>query len=339
MLNLYNNRKSIFLYVFIAFLLVVVFIYIPIFQNFIYSLYRWSSFSNEKVFVGFKYYSRLLKDPVFYTALKNNTLYAVISIICQVFIGLIIASILEDKVMRKLQPVFRTIFFLPAVISITVVGLLWQLIYDPNIGILNSLLNVLGLSNWTHAWLGESGTAMLSVIFMSQWQYTGYISLMFLIAIQKIPDELYEAAMIDGASKVQTFFNVTIPQVKNMILVTSTITLIGAFKVFDEVYVMTGGGPGYTTEVLASYMYRVGFRNDEMGYAATIATVVLIITFSLTILQFKITQDKETGFSIKSFIKKLFERIRRENTVNDLVNHCTEHQINEPLFKEKGEKM
>lgn len=292
-MNLYDNRKAIFLYVFMAFLLVIVFIYIPIVQNFVYSLYRWSSFSKEKVFVGFRYYIRLFQDPVFYTALKNNTLYAIISIICQVFIGLIIASILEDKIIRKFQPVFRTVFFLPSVISITVVGLLWQLIYDPNIGILNNFLYKIGLEKFAHAWLGESSTAMLSVIFVSQWQYTGYIALLFLIAIQKIPKELYEAAMIDGASKIQTFFKVTVPQVKKMILVTSTITLIGAFKVFDEVYVMTSGGPGYSTEVLASYMYRVGFRNDEMGYAATIATIVFIITFSLTFLQFKIAKVED----------------------------------------------
>lgn len=337
-MRLYNNKKTIFLYVSAAFLFVVVFIYIPIIQNFAYSLYQWSSFSKEKVFVGFKYYYRLFEDPIFYTALKNNALYAVISIFCQVFIGLVIASILEDKVMRKFQTFFRTIFFLPSVISITVVGLLWQLIYDPNIGIVNNFLMTVGLNDWTHAWLGESTTAMLSVIFVSQWQYTGYISLLFLIAIQKIPAELYEAAMIDGASKIQTFFYITLPQVKNMVLVTSTITVIGAFKVFDEVYIMTGGGPGNATEVLASYMYRVGFRNDEMGYAAAIATVVFVITFTLTMLQFKIaafehiprsrTESKLSGFFGRIQLKQKQKRTSTPG-FGQLGSHIIEPQNDE----------
>ncbi|HHY99965.1 MAG TPA: sugar ABC transporter permease [Sedimentibacter sp.] len=291
-MNIYRNKKVAILFMLPALVFVILFIYYPIIQNFIYSLYRWSSFSEVKVFVGFDYYKRLLSDPIFYIALKNNALYAIISIVFQVGVGMILAAVLEEKIMRRYQTFFRTVYFMPSVISITVVGLLFQLVYNPNIGLLNAFLKVVGLETLTHDWLGRSDTAMFAIIATSQWQYIGYIMLLFLVAIQKIPEELYESAMIDGANAIQKFIHVTIPQIKETILVTSIITIIGAFKVFDEVYVMTAGGPGRSTEVLASYMYRAGFRNDEMGYAATIATVIFLITFIVTLIQLKVSKEK-----------------------------------------------
>lgn len=250
-------------------------------------MFRWSAFSIEKVYVGFENYKRLFNDPIFFRAVKNNLIYAIVSIVFQVGLGLVLAAILEEKFIRKYQGFFRSIYFMPSVISLTVVGLLWQMVYNPNIGILNALLKGIGLEKFALDWLGSSQTAIYAVVAVSQWQYTGYIMLLFLVAIQKIPSELYEAAMIDGANRVQTFFNVTVPQVKEMILVCCVVTIIGAFKVFDEVYVMTAGGPDRSSEVLATYMYRSAFRNDEMGYAAAIAFVIFIITFILSFLQMK----------------------------------------------------
>lgn len=292
-MNMYRNKKTALLFMLPALIFVILFIYYPMILNFFYSLFRWSSFSEEKIYVGFDYYKRLLSDPIFYIALKNNALYAGISIIFQVGLGMVLAAILEEKVFRRHQTFFRTIFFLPSVISITVVGLLFQLIYNPNIGLLNNFLNSIGLENLSHDWLGQSGTAMIAIIATSQWQYVGYIMLLFIVAIQKIPEELYESAIIDGANSFQKFIFVTVPQIKDTILVTSIITVIGGFKVFDEVYVMTAGGPGRSTEVLASYLYKVGFRNDEMGYAATIATVIFLITFMITLIQLKASQQNK----------------------------------------------
>lgn len=283
-MNLYQNKRLAFLYLLPAVVLILVFIYSPIVLNMFYSLYRWSAFS-DKVYIGLQNYQRLIKDPIFYTTIRNNTLYAVISVVFQVGLGLILAAILEEKFLRKYQGFLRTVYFIPSVISLTVVGLLWQMIYNPNIGILNSALKTIGFERFAYDWLGNSKTAIYAIIAVSQWQYTGYIMLLFLVAIQKIPSELYEAAMIDGANRVQVFFNVTVPQVREMIMVNVTITIIGAFKVFDEVYVMTAGGPGRSSEVLATYMYRSAFRNDEMGYAATIAFVIFVTTFTLSFLQ------------------------------------------------------
>jgi len=284
----YRSSRTALLYILPALLIVVCMVFLPIVLNLYNSFFRWNSFGTEKVFVGFEYYIRLFKDPVFYTALKNNALYAIISLIFQVGLGIIIAAILEDKLIRRFQPFFRTVFFIPSVISIAVVGLLWQLLYNPEVGLVNGTLEAIGLSEWTHSWLGDSKTAIYAVVAVSQWQYTGYITMLFLIAMQKIPDEFYEAAMIDGASRIKSFFHITLPQIKEMILVGSVITVIGAFKVFDEVYVMTSGGPGRSTEVLGTMLYRSAFRNDEMGYASTIGTVIFVITLTLSLIQMKI---------------------------------------------------
>lgn len=282
------KRTTIFFYTSPALILVVGFIYIPIIQNFIFSLYRWSAFSIDKVFVGFSYYTRIFNDATFYIALRNNLIYAVISLIFQVGFGLVIAAILEEKFVRKYQPLFRTIYFIPSIISLAVVGLLWTFIYNPHIGILNAGLKALGLGQFAYAWLGDSKVAIYAVVAVSQWQYTGYIVMLFLVAIQKIPPEYYEAAMLDGANRIHTFFYITIPQVKAMILVTSTITIIGAFTVFDEVYVMTFGGPGRSTEVMATYLYRSAFRNDEMGLASAIGCIIFVATFVLSVFQIRL---------------------------------------------------
>ncbi|NHC40797.1 sugar ABC transporter permease [Bacillus sp. MM2020_1] len=288
MTKTFRNSRTAILFILPALLFILFFVFLPIVLNLYSSLFRWNSFDAGRVFVGLEYYGRLFKDPIFFTALKNNSLYAVISLVFQVGIGLIIAAVLEDKLIRRFQPFFRTVFFIPSVISIAVVGLLWQLLYNPEVGLVNGVLKTLGQSEWALSWLGDSKTAIYAVVAVSQWQYTGYMVMLFLLAMQKIPFEYYEAAMIDGASKIKTFFYITLPQMKEMILVGTVITVIGAFKVFDEVYVMTNGGPGRSTEVLGTMLYRAAFRNDEMGYASTIGTIIFVVTLTLSLIQLKI---------------------------------------------------
>ncbi|WNC17552.1 sugar ABC transporter permease [Brevibacillus brevis] len=280
-------------YVLPCFLMILVFIYYPIVENIEYSLFEWSAFSPEMTFVGLSQYVQLFHDPIFYTALTNNIYYAIISLIFQVFGGLVLAAVLEDRVFRKISPVFRTVFFTPVIISITVIALLFDFIYHPQVGLLNGFLEAIGLESWTRAWAGDSTTAIFAAIAVSQWQSIGYIMMLFIVAIQKIPQELYEAAEIDGASKIQMFFHVTVPQVREMTFVTSTITLAGAFTVFNEVYILTGGGPGHASEVLGTYLYQSAFINDQMGYASTIANVILAITLLISLIQMKLSKTGE----------------------------------------------
>lgn len=290
---MYKNKYSALLFVLPGVLLMTVFVFLPIGINFFYSLFRWSAFSADKVFLGLDNYTRLFADENIRLAFSNNVLYAIVSVICQCGIGIVVAAILEDPKMRRYQPFFRTVYFIPSIISITVIGLLWQFILNPQMGIVNPLLKAIGLGQFAGDWLGSAKTAMGSVIFVSQWQNIGYIMLLFIIAIQKIPESVLESAGIDGANGFQRFWYITVPLVKETILVTTVVTVIGAFKVFSEIYVMTGGGPGHATETLASYMYRVGFRNDEMGYSSSIATIIFLILLVLTLVQMSITREKK----------------------------------------------
>ncbi|MDL0427086.1 sugar ABC transporter permease [Bacillus amyloliquefaciens] len=282
------SRKRFIPYLFLApALIFLLFVYIPIIENVFFSLFEWSSFQPEKTFIGLKNYIDLFHDPVFFTALRNNVLYAVISLICQVGGGLILAAVLEDRLVRKWSPLFRTVFFLPVVISMTVIALLFDFIYNPEIGLLNQLLEAVGLDELTRAWLGDENTAMLSVIFVSQWQSVGYIAMLYIVSIQSIPAELYESAQLDGAGKIQQFFHITVPQTKEMSFVAVVMTLTGAFTVFNEPYILTGGGPGNASEVLSTFLYKSAFTKDMMGYASAIATVVLLLTLALSLIQMK----------------------------------------------------
>ncbi|WP_372675479.1 carbohydrate ABC transporter permease [Bacillus amyloliquefaciens] len=282
------SRKRFIPYLFLApALIFLLFVYIPIIENVFFSLFEWSSFQPEKTFIGLKNYIDLFHDPVFFTALRNNVLYAVISLICQVGGGLILAAVLEDRMVRKWSPFFRTVFFLPVVISMTVIALLFDFIYNPEIGLLNQLLEAVGLDELTRAWLGDENTAMLSVIFVSQWQSVGYIAMLYIVSIQSIPAELYESAQLDGAGKIQQFFHITVPQTKEMSFVAVVMTLTGAFTVFNEPYILTGGGPGNASEVLSTFLYKSAFTKDMMGYASAIATVVLLLTLALSLIQMK----------------------------------------------------
>ncbi len=285
------KQKNYLIYMLPAIILISVFVYIPIIQNFYYSLFRMNSYTDEMVFVGLSNYKKIFADEIFYISLKNNIYYAVISIVCQVGFGTVLAILLESKLAGKLRVFFRNIYFLPSVISVTAVGLLWYFIYNPNMGMLNSLLIKMGLENFTHAWLGEPNIAIFAIIAMSQWQYVGYIMILIIVAIQKIPIELYESAQIDGANGLQKALKITIPNIKETLLVTSVITVIGSFKLFTEVYVMTSGGPYNSTQVLGTYLYNTAFMYDEMGYAAAIAVIIFVITFSVSILQIKISNS------------------------------------------------
>ncbi len=282
---MYRENKHAIKYIVPGVLIIILFIYIPVIMNFRYSFFSWASYSKEKRFIGFENYIRLFHDDVFYTALFNNTAYAIISVVFQIGLSLIIAWILEQKFLGNASKFFRIVFYIPSVISMTVVGLLWQMIYNPNIGLLNPLLEVIGLRNLTRDWLGDKNTAIYAVISVSQWQYIGSTMMLFIVAMQKIPQELFESAAIDGAGGMKQFIYVAVPQCKEAILMNLIVTIVNAFKVFDEVYIMTGGGPGRSTEVLGTYLYRAAFRNNEMGYATAISTVLFLITFFISVFQ------------------------------------------------------
>lgn len=229
-------------------------------------------------------------DRVVPVALLNNFKYAVISVIFQVAFALVLAYILEDKIFRRVAPFFRVVYFMPVMISISVIALLFGFIYNPQMGLLNSFLELVGLGDWGKPWLGNATTAIYAVIAMSQWQSIGFIMMLFIVAIQKIPKDLYEAADIDGAGKIRKFFSVTVPQVKEAIFVNTLITVTGSMLVFNEPYILTNGGPGFSSMTMAVHMYQEGFVKDNMGYASTLAICIFLLSAILAIIQIRLSR-------------------------------------------------
>ena len=286
------NRWRSWVWVLPALALLLVFVYYPIVENLRLSLYSWNAFSARPVFVGLDNYRTAVEDPIFWRALRNNTVFAVTSLVFQVGFSLVLAAVLEEFVHQRLRGILRTVYFIPAVISITVAGILFSFLYNPQIGLLNRALGALGLDSWQHSWLGEPGTAMWSIIAMSQWQSIGYTAILFVVAIQRVPREFYEAARIDGAGRIRSFFSITVPMVREMTTLITILTISGAFLVFNEVMVMTAGGPSNSSQVLGTWLYRNAFLNDDMGYAAAIATVIFVITLLIGASQIYVSRRR-----------------------------------------------
>jgi raffinose/stachyose/melibiose transport system permease protein len=273
--------------------LVLVFVYYPLVLNFWYSASKLNLFTGELSFVGLDNYTRMANDPVFWRSLVNNVLYAGISVVFQVFFALVLAAVIESQVKSgRWRAALRSIYFLPSAMSLTVTGLLFSFIYQPEGGLLNGILDAVGLDHLQQAWLGNSSTAMLAIIAMSQWQGFGYSTLLFAVAIQRIPNEIYEAASIDGVGPFRQIFTVTIPLIREMTGLMMIVTMSGAFQVFNEVMVMTSGGPDNSTHVLGTWLYRSGFVKNDFGYAAAIAVVIFVITLALAIVQVRYTSRK-----------------------------------------------
>ena len=288
-------RLSAILWAAPAMLAILALLYYPLAQNLRLSFLQWSVFSPDQEFVGFDNYIAAFSDAVFWIAIRNNVAYAAVSLIIQVGLGLILAALLDRFVKGRLQAFFRSVYFLPATISITVTGVLFSFIYHPEVGFLNEALRGLGLEGLARVWLGEPETAIWAIIAMSQWQWTGYVAALLLVAIQRIPSELYEAASLDGAGPVRQFLNVTIPLTREMVAVMSIVTVSNAFLVFNEIVAMTNGGPNNATQVLGTLIYQNAFVNDDMGYASAIATIVLFITLVIGAVQLFYTSRKRVS--------------------------------------------
>lgn len=268
------------------------FVYYPIVNNFLVSTTNQDIFTGEVTNVGLDNYRRLASDPVIWTALKNNSLYAVLSIIFQVFAAFWLAAIIEGLKSERWRSIWRAVYFIPSAISTTVTGLLFYFIYQPNIGILDGLLTEFGLAHLSRVWLGDPTTAIYAIIAMSQWQGFGYSTLLFSVAIQKIPQELYDAARMDGAGPFRQLISITLPLTREMTGMMIIVTVTGAFQVFNEVMVMTAGGPNNSTQVLGTWLYEQGFTQNDMGYAAAVGSLIFGITMLCGVAQLWYTRRR-----------------------------------------------
>jgi len=289
-----SKNKTPYLYMLPGLLMVLVFVYIPVIANCVYSFFRLSSYSQGMTFVGLDNYVRFFRNETFLIMLRNNSLYCIISLIVQVGFGTIVALFLESKLVgTRARNVFRNIYYVPALISLTAVGLMFTFVYEPNLGFLNSALKAIGLGSMTQSWLGDSKLAIYCIIAMSQWQFTGYITLLMVVAFQNVSEDYIEAAIVDGAGPVRRAISILIPLAKEQLLVCVIITIIGAFKLFTEVYSTTAGGPGNSSQVLGLFLYQNAFLHDDLGMAAVTGVFIFVITMVISIIQIRVTRSGE----------------------------------------------
>ncbi|QGQ45020.1 carbohydrate ABC transporter permease [Metabacillus sediminilitoris] len=274
-------KSAITIGLFVAPALIVYTLYVlyPIFTTFIYSFYDWDGMG-VGTYVGLQNYLDLLKDAIFWKSLTNNTWVVFTSVFAQIPLGLIMALMLFAPI--KGIKFFSSIYFFPFLMSTVAVGLLWVLMFDPINGMINQLVNVFGFENI--AWLSEPNTALFAVLLVIVWQFAPFYMILFKAAIVGIPEELYEAAEIDGASSITKFFHITFPLLMPTIVSSSILAIVGSLKAFDIFYIMTGGGPNHGTELLGTYMFKQAFINFNMGYASAIAFVMFFLALLVTIL-------------------------------------------------------
>ncbi len=280
-----------YLFVLPALLVFVAFVAYPMVHTIVLSGYSWSPVNPVKVPRGIGNFAELLGDPNFSVAVSNNAYFIILSLAVQLPGALLLAVALNSSLRR--HHLLRTVFFAPFVVPVVAVGLVWQLIYEPNFGALNALLDAVGLEHLTRGWLGEPAIAIFAIIAVSCWRYMGFHAMILLAGMQAIPDNLYEAARIDGASRWQQFIHITIPSLSRILLVDALLITVGSVKIFDIVQVMTGGGPGYSSDVLATFMYKSAFSFDRMGYSAAIAVVMLVLTLALTVIYIRLTGSEQ----------------------------------------------
>lgn len=247
----------------------------PTIYSFTLSLNEWNMSNRNAVweFVGFGNYAKILQDARFWNSAQVTATYMVVTIGLQLVLGMGIALLLQRQVVA--QGLIRTALLLPMMTTPVVVGLIWRFMFNPTQGIVNYLLGLIGIPGPN--WLGGLQTGLLSVMIADIWEWTPFMVLILLAALQTLPQEPYEAAAIDGASTWQTFLHITLPLLRPTIVVAVLLRAIDSFKTFDLVYVMTNGGPGTSTETLSFYTYKWGFKFFQMGYASALSFVMLIM--------------------------------------------------------------
>ncbi len=265
-----------------AVVLLTCFLLVPVLLSFSFSMMNFNMLKPKAAFfTGLENYKRVFQDPTFYKALKNTVYFMVVVVIYQDTMAFMLALLVRRNL--KGIGIFRTAYFTPLVTSMTVVAILWTFIYNPNPtqGLLNAIITKFGFA--PNPFLNSENTAMNSIIFMSGWHSAGYHMMILLAGLQAIPDELYEAAEVDGANGIQQFLHVTLPSMKNVIIFVVQVTMISAMKLFTQPYVMTQGGPKESTKTLAYYIYQQGFTFRNIGYASTISVLFFIIVVSLSL--------------------------------------------------------
>lgn len=290
-----NKRSKIsaaYLFLSPALLAIFIFFLIPVLAALLMSFTDFDIYSLGNLsyarFIGLQNYIEIFKDPLFWQSLKNTLYFVVAGGPLSIAVSLAAAMLLSSKLV-KYKGIFRLVYFMPVVTTLVAVSILWRFIYHPRFGILNYVLGFIGIHPID--WLGNPHWAMPAIILMAVWKNFGYNMIIFIAGLQNIPEDLYEAANLEGASEWNKFKNITLPMLAPTTLFVSIITMIGYFQLFAEPYVMTQGGPLNSTLSIVLYMYQEGFRWWNMGYSAALAFILFFIILIVSLIQLKVQRE------------------------------------------------
>jgi ABC-type sugar transport system permease subunit len=286
------QNKNGFLFVLPALVLYTLFFIYPFLQSVYISLTDWNGVNATKNFVGLANYARALRDRLMWQSLQHNVIWVILGTVVPIVIALLLAVLLSND-RAKGRTAFRTIYFMPVVLSPVVVAIIWGWVYNPIYGMLNRVLDSIGLDALSRGWLGDPQLALYMVLIAAIWSYFGFCLVVLMAGMQSIDMSLDDAAKIDGANSWQQFLNVTLPQLSPVLTMIVAYTMIGGFNVFDIVYVMTGGGPANSTELIATYTYRQSFQLNSVGYGAALSMVMTVVALAASVLFIKYREKAE----------------------------------------------
>lgn len=278
------KRKKIVPYLLVSPYIVhfILFVSFPVVFSIILTFHKWNIISPME-YSGLNNYIKLFSDKTFFKSIGNTLIFLVIHIPLQIIVSLFLAEILNQKI--KLRGIFRGAFFLPVIVSGVVVTILWQQLYGFDMGLLNRILTWIGLPKV--GWLVDPQVAMPSIALMATWKNVGLYIILFLVGLQTVPAQYYEAADLEGATHLQKFFKITLPMINPTIFMVVILSTIGGFSLFIEPYIMTGGGPLNSTMSAVLYIYKQGFFYYHMGYAATLGLFFALIILAVVVIQKK----------------------------------------------------
>lgn len=281
--------RSAFLFIAPAFILFTLFIIVPTVASVYYSFTSWDGISPDVKFIGLANYKEIFTSARFGNALKNTV---ILTVFISIFENLFALALIVDNV-RWGKNLFRSGFYIPVLISGIVSGFIWKIMYNYNFGTFNAVLGNLGLDNWKQDWLGNSSLTLIMIGVVLVWKGAGYYMIIYLASLQSASTDLIEAAQIDGASPWQRFKSITIPLISGAFTINFTLSLINGLKVFDQINVMTDGGPGFTSETLVYLLYKVGFNEGRQGFGTAVGIMLLFIIIVLNTLQQKFLRSRE----------------------------------------------
>ncbi len=280
-----------FLFIAPAFILFTAWVIIPTISSVYYSFTSWDGISEDIKFIGLANYREIFTSARFGNAMKNTAILTVFISVLENAVALAFALMVDN--VRWGKNFFRSAFYIPVLISGIVSGFIWKIMYNYNFGTFNSLLQSVGLEQFKQDWLGNTSLTLVMIGLVMIWKGAGYYMIIYLASLQSVPTELIEAAEIDGANAWQRFKSITIPLISGAFTINFTLSLIKGLKVFDEINVMTDGGPGFTSETLVYLLYKVGFNEGRQGFGTAVGIMLLFIIIILNTLQQKFLKSRE----------------------------------------------